>query len=179
MMRKILVLLFLSLLLLSCERQKMAKELKSLMKETISIPEDLQMILPSGVVLDYIKSTKSLMILFFDSLSCSSCQLSQMSRYDDLYRLADSTQSFRVMAIFSPKKSESDNFVQNICNSYFRFPLYWDKSGSFCKMNGFIPEDSRFHSFLIDSTGAILFVGNPMASEGLWNLLIEKIEPNN
>lgn len=56
----------------------------------------------------------------------------------------------------------------------FPYPVYVDFNCSFRKLNTGIPEDVRFHSFLLDKNGHPVFVGNPNANETL-NHLFEKV----
>ena len=74
------------------------------------------------------------------------------------------------MSIFSPSVEEYDEVLKNLIYRDFEYPVYIDFSGSFRQKNDCIPKDCLFHNFLIDSNGHPVFVGNPIASDDLWNL---------
>lgn len=172
MNRKILFLFSLSVLLLftSCDRQRVAKSLRQFYAETIEIPSDLQKI--TGRIQSEVgnRERTPALIIYHDSLSCSSCQISHLADLNDVYALADSLGTFEVMSIFSPSVEEYDEVLKNLIYRDFEYPVYIDFSGSFRQKNDCIPKDCLFHNFLIDSNGHPVFVGNPIASDDLWNL---------
>ncbi len=103
------------------------------------------------------------------------CQISNLADITGLYELADSLDIFEVMTIFTPKKEEYDSVVKNLMVHDFEYPVYIDFTGSFRKINTGIPDDKRFHSFLIDSNGHPIFVGNPVASNELWSIFLNTL----
>lgn len=115
-------------------------------------------------------SVLPVLILYHDSLSCSMCKISHLSDLSCVYALADSLGTFEVMSIFSPREEEYDELMKNLIYRDFEYPVYIDFSGSFRRRNECIPEEDLFHSFLIDRNGHPVFVGNPGASDDLWNL---------
>lgn len=58
----------------------------------------------------------------------------------------------------------------------FPYLVYVDYSGSFAETNMSIPEDNRFHSFLLNKEGRPVFVGNPLASDRMMELFKEALE---
>lgn len=173
MPRKNFFLLLLPLLFATaCKEQKIAECLKSFRAESILIPADLQKV--DGRVQSEVGDAMDgipVLILYHDSLSCSMCQISHLADLSDVYALADSLGTFEVMSIFSPREEEYDELMKNIVYRDFEYPVYVDFSGSFRKKNSCIPEDAIFHNFLIDRDGHPVFVGNPAASDELWDLL--------
>ena len=72
--------------------------------------------------------------------------------------------------IFSPKEEEYDALVKELMIADYPYPIYVDYNGVFRKLNPQIPEDRRFHCFLLDKNGYPVFVGNPVASERMMEL---------
>ena len=78
------------------------------------------------------------------------------------------------MTVFSPRQEEYDEVMKQLILLDFPYPVYIDFSGSFRGGNAeTIPEDRRFHVFLMDVNGHPVFVGNPMSGEDLM-VLFEK-----
>lgn len=113
------------------------------------------------------------LVILFDSLECSSCEINKLFNYVSSYEKIHSIQSCQLMTIFSPRQEEYDEVVKQLMVLNFPYPIYVDMSGSFRKINKCIPDDKRFHSFLLDRDGHPVFIGNPAASEQLWMLFKE------
>lgn len=125
---------------------------------------------------EYINKSQPKLIIYYDSLSCNSCQVSHLFELTALYELADSTEAFNVMTIFSPKAEEYDELMKELMVRNFNHPLFIDVHGSFRKLNQDIPEDTRFHSFLIDEDSHPVFIGNPVENYDLWNLFNKNLK---
>ena len=157
------------LLLSGCAEQKTSKTLRDFMKETIVLPDDLLSIHERNVSAAPDFKATPIQVIYHDSLACSTCQITHLTDNLGLYERAD-TSSFQVVTVFSPRQEEYDEVVRQLMILDFPYPIYVDFSGSFRRRNTGIPEDVRFHSFLIDKDGCPVFVGNPASSEDLWKL---------
>ena len=93
-----------------------------------------------------------------------------------LYELSDSIGTFRIVTIFAPRQEEYDEVIRQLMVLDFPYPVYVDFDGSFRKANPCIPEDKRFHSFLLDKEGHPVFVGDPLASDRMMELFKEALE---
>lgn len=160
----------------SCGHASLAHQLKSFSKETIVIPEELTEV--RGHNVSRISDTRKefTFVTYFDSLSCSRCQIVHLSDFTDLYEVADSVGVLDFLVVFSPRDEEYDEVVKELVLNDFPYPVYVDYGGSFRKANACIPEDSRFHSFLLDRDGHPAFVGNPVASRKLWDLFEKALD---
>lgn len=58
-------------------------------------------------------------------------------------------------------------------------PIYVDTLGVFNRNNRHIPSNPELHTFLLDSNGYVLLVGNPLENEKIeklfWQILEEKL----
>lgn len=45
-----------------------------------------------------------------------------------------------------------------------------DKNNEFIAKNNFIPDNAIYHCFLMDKNDEIVLVGDPVASDAMWNL---------
>lgn len=174
-----LSILFLLLLSASCTNssRKLEKAIVEFCEKTITIPEDMVVVdghrIENGSKVAY---GRPKMIVYYDSLSCNSCQISHLIELSAIYGLADSSGVFDVMTIFSPSVEEYDELMKKLVIRNFEYPLYVDYSGSFRKANRFIPSDIRFHSFLIDGNSRPVLVGNPVQSHELWQIFTKTIQ---
>ncbi len=160
--------------LLSCSEYRISKQLNEFRKVTITIPEDLLMVSGQSMGMLGAASDGLTLILYYDSLSCSTCQISHLSELQHLYDFSDSL-GVSVMSIFSPKPEELETVINEVRIRDFPYPVFIDGTGTFREMNRTIPADSRFHSFLLDSERHPIYVGNPSSSNQLWDLYKEVI----
>lgn len=173
--RVIASLLLLTIISSCVERRKVKDIMLEFVTSDIIIPGDLDCIFnaeTSMSCLDTLKSKK--LIMYYDSLDCSSCRISHLFDIYPLYTMAD-TSDFSVVTIFSPKRSDVENVRFQLMLSNHTIPVYLDKNGSFAQLNRNIPADQRFHSFLINEIGSVLFVGNPISNEQLHSVFLKTL----
>ena len=153
------------LLLSSCsERHKLRRTMSKFVQTEIQIPDDLECVYNREVTIinkDTLKPYK--LIVYYDSLDCSSCRISHIMDLYPLYEMAD-TCEFSVMTIFSPKKEDLEEVKFQLSLANHQEQIYVDTYGTFSILNQCIPSDQRFHTFLVDSNGKPIFVGNPLSS---------------
>ena len=164
-----IICLSLVLSLSGCAEQATRKMLKNFMKETIVLPDDLHSIQDRNMSTESVFKETPVLVIYHDSLACSTCQITHLIDNISLYERAD-TSAFQVVTVFSPRQEEYDEVMRQLMILDFPYPIYVDFNGSFRKRNAGIPDDTRFHSFLIDKEGHPVFVGNPAANDNLLKL---------
>ena len=167
----LILIIFLCICITSCNEKATVKRIMTdFVESEIVIPNDLECIYrrhADKIKLDTLEQLK--LIVYYDSLDCSSCRISHLSDIYPLYEMAD-TSNFSVLTIFSPREedlAEVRNLIQ-ILNPPIH--IYIDSDGSFSKLNESIPSDTRFHTFLIDANNKPVFVGNPLSDSNLKGL---------
>ncbi len=83
------------------------------------------------------------------------------------------------MIVISPKVEERDRIIRQLQLSLDEIPIYLDNGSSFLMLNPFIPKDNRFHCFLTDAKGRVVFVGDPtwgVRTETLFREKLRKIQ---
>ena len=105
MRNKILLFVSLSVLMTSCGEYGVSRHLRDFMDSTISIPNDIQVVSERHVhqvAASIIAGSK--LVILYDSLECSSCQIGHLYDYLWSYEKLDSIQSCQLMTIFSPRQ---------------------------------------------------------------------------
>ena len=175
-LKSLFALIFVCLSFSSCsERQKIKKTMTEFMKTEIRLPTSMTMV--HGEELgrsDLTSLIENKLIIYIDSLSCSSCRIGHLNEMLPLYRLSDSLKTFSVMAIFSPVKRNIPEVELQVQLLNFPYPIYIDNDGEFASNNN-IPADKRFHDFLINKNGKVLFIGNPLASDLLMTVFMNTL----
>lgn len=170
---RLILVLILTVSLVSCDSMRIRKQMKAFMKSEIVLPEDLHRVCGRSMKTASSFGDIPVLVMYHDSLECSSCQINHLFDNISLYEKAD-TSGFSVVTVFSPRQEEYDEVMKQLILLDFPYPVYIDFSGSFRRGNAeTIPEDRRFHVFLMDVNGHPVFVGNPMLGEDLM-VLFEK-----
>lgn len=156
----------------SCnEKAKVKRAMTDFMESEIVIPNEIECIYnrqTDRILLDTLRQLK--LIVYYDSLDCSSCRISHLMDIYPLYEMAD-TSNFSLLTIFSPRKDDLAEVRNQIKIQNPPIPVYIDVDGSFSKLNKSIPSDTRFHTFLIDANNKPVFAGNPLTSSSLTEIL--------
>lgn len=177
--RVITSLLLLTIISSCVERRKVKDIMLEFVSSEITIPDDLECIFNAEASISHLNTLKSnKLIIYYDSLDCSSCRISHLLDLYPLYTMAD-TSDFSVVTIFSPMRSEVENTRFQLMLINHTIPIYLDKNGSFAQLNNCIPIDQRFHSFLINEAGSVLFVGNPISNEQLHSVFLKTLNKTN
>ena len=169
---RILLVSLVLMMLSSCGERNEIRQVLSSFKETeIVLPSDMEVYDEGGfrmAVLDSLNSVK--MIIYYDSTDCSSCRISHLIELEPLYRDVAEDGHYDVVTIFSPRSEELEDVRLQLAVQDFSFPVYVDTYGSFARENVGIPEDERFHTFMIGGDGRPVFVGNPLGSEKMQDI---------
>lgn len=146
------------------------------MKTSVVLPHSIDMIKGRHIeIADFSNLKDNKLILYIDSLSCSSCRIAHFSDLLPLYKLSDSLGTFSVVALFSPIADNLPETELQLQVLNFPYPIYLDTNRDFAKKN-VIPADSRFHDFMIDKAGKVIYVGNPTYSEQLMSVFINALK---
>lgn len=172
MFRKIL---FFGLLVMtaSCSQWRMKRQLEAFGKETILLPQDL-VVVQEGVLTDSIDpgSLRPVkLVLYFSPERCTSCLTGRLEEYERLFELSETT-PYSPMLLFSPGTEERayKTLLTDLRIREMAFPVYIDPKNEFRPLNPRLPEDIRFHVFLLDKHNRVVLVGNPLGSDAMWNL---------
>lgn len=151
----------------------MQEQFKMLQSFPINISDDFQIVTSEkedSLHLD-IAGKSARLIVYVDSLECSSCRVGRMYEYNEIISFRDTIgEQYLPIFIFSSPKHIVEELLYQIKISYFDYPILLDEKGLFPAANPHIPADSRFHTFLLDKTGKVVLVGDPVNNPNLWEL---------
>lgn len=173
MCRKAL-LLCLVIFVASCSQWRIKSEIESFSKESIRLPTDLEIVQDGVVLPDSLKQTMTnpiKLVLFFSADRCTSCVIGRLGDYEKIFSLRAENQ-FSPIIIFSPKEDprEYKTLITDLKIQSLPYPIYIDKHNKFQQENPKLPEDTRYHTFLLDKNNHVVLVGNPLASDAMWSL---------
>ena len=166
------------LLILSCSGNKLVRSVEKFLGQQISLSSDWNAIVRGrdAVLADFTSAPVKL-VIWYDSRSCTSCEVSNMYEWEDITAYANSLAEWlSIIYLFTPK--EVDLYVTSITlkGTKFDYPVFIDQNGTFVKQNPKLPKNRQLHSFLLDKNNRVVMVGNPLHNPTLWALYKSTIQ---
>ncbi len=165
-------------LLASCsgESGSVKQEMASLLSHPIEICQDAMITVRGrdSLVQDYFASDFK-MVVYTDSMGCSSCALQSLYRWEDLIEYAEQFDgALKYYFIFNPPKSE--NIRMALRTSMLDYPMLLDSLGEFERLNPHLPRNKAMHTFLLDEDNNVVLVGNPLNNPEIEKMLKTIVE---
>ena len=162
----------------SCNNRNVRKEVVRMINSEITIPHLYDAIFNGkDTVMHISEDAYFRMIILFDSTFCAYCHFPEMEVWNELILYSTATISkFVPIFIFCPGQGKVSALKLTLKQSHFKWPLFIDENDEFLKRNTVIPQDSRYHTFLLNSENRIVLVGNPVGNDALWALYKKVIE---
>lgn len=178
MLKKIYILILLSLSLASCKESK-KESISLLVKEwigkEITYPDNMTFTLWGKDTVDnFMASTPYTIVTYADSVGCISCKLqlvNWMAYIKELNRLAPDR--VKVHFIFHP--NEARDIIGLLKRDEFNYPVCIDLDDSFNKLNR-LPSVMAFQTVLIDSNNKVVAMGNPVYNPKIKELYMGMIQ---
>lgn len=171
------MLIMIILLFTSCSNEsKIKKDVFKLMSNPISLPSNARITVngKDSLITDYFESRYK-MIIYADSLGCTSCEISNMRLWKPFLAYADTLKGkLNFYFIFSTSKSKPVRYA--LMNNSFCFPVLIDEKGEFEKLNPHLPSSKAMHSFLLDENNNVIMVGNPLRNKDIEKLFYQEIQ---
>ena len=186
--RLIYTFLFVGLLAGSSCSSSLTNDITRLKNIQISLPLDEMEYLKSFVT-SYRESDSISEELWFvvykDQNSCSTCEVSHIGQWNSIIKKANDILPVKFFFIFAPKKEEEHHQIESMYKTgrYIQ-NIYIDCHLAFEKRNPDLNK-AQYHSFLMNKTGNLLYIGDPTESyrneKNLLNVLeyyVKNIIPN-
>lgn len=165
------------MILVSCKSSPTSMMIDSFSKQSIKIPHELEVIAEGKVCKFHSDSLLPYkFVIYYDSKNCFPCRIAHLIENEELHKLSIGSRKFSVINIFSPLIEDVDDTRNTLILSKNKYPVYLDANSNFPKLNPQIPDDRRFHYFLLDSLNYPIFVGNPDATASLNKLFKEALK---
>ena len=162
----------------SKEKTSLKMDIQKLQSQKIHIPFD-SMLYFNGTLPVATESNlhKYKLVVYTDSLSCSSCSLKGLFYWESLIDSLNASMDF--VFIISPKKEEIDKVKETLRLERLDCPVYIDTCSTFIRKNPHIPDNSLMHIFLLNDKDSVVLVGNPQSNPKIKELLLNIIKSNN
>ena len=172
-----LIILLLTIFLSACQ-DKQKEIITLLVKEwqgkQILFPENMVFTRFASDTTNFVIPTSDYKVLVFvDSLGCTSCKL-QLSRWKEFIRYTDSISQKNIPFLFFFQFDDQWEIHSLLIRENFDKPICLDRSDSLNRLNHF-PKDIRFQVFLLDKNNKVVVIGNPVHNPNVKELYLEEI----
>lgn len=149
-------------------RKETEKILKVWMGKIIQFPADIRPTVFCNDTLRQIPETPYKILLYTDSVGCTSCKLSLV-----VWKLfikeveASMPDKLSFLFYFHPKSQDELRFIFK--HDRFDYPVFIDKKNEIGKLNKF-SNKIEYQCFLLDKDNRVVLVGNPTLNSQIWHL---------
>lgn len=166
-------LLALALIVVSaCENARLRAVYDAFCQENITIPQDLLLVQDGELLDSYTIPEVPRLVYYLDSNQCSVCNITKLQKLH-----VDPSEPLYVASIVQLPQKDREYVKMTIeyAGLDVDASVFLDENDSFIKNNPFLPDDRRFHTFLLDPDGNIRLVGDPTAGDKLEKMFQETI----
>lgn len=110
---------------------------------------------------------------YVDSVGCTSCKL-DLLLWDDLIHEMDTLARGKVSVLFYMHPNNFYELRNILTRDNFLYPVCIDSDDRMNKLNHF-PADSKYQTFLLDSSNRVVGIGDPVRYPAIKTLYLKKI----
>lgn len=175
-MKKVLPLVLL-FCLLSCKKdgkRELSEQINHWMGRQIEYPNDMVFVkfAKDTVAFPFEKSDYKVLV-YVDSTGCTSCKL-QLQKWKNLMAQTDSLIDKQVSYLFVFQTKDPKELHNLLIKDDLNYPIVVDSTDSFNRINN-LPENSIFHTMLLDKENKVLVIGNPIHNPSVKDLYLQRL----
>lgn len=113
-------------------------------------------------------------VSYYDSAGCTGCRM-RLQLWEEFMRKVDSVRGNRSVDLVLVAALADADELRFLSRRYgFAHILLHDSTDTFNRLNQF-PEDSRLQTFLLNRSGKVMVIGNPLDGKGIENLYLSNM----
>lgn len=116
------------------------------------------------------------LISFVDSSLCSECNIKKLAIWNDIIELEQQYEGFNVVFILGVKEGMTSYISTQLHLSGISHPIYLDETQSVLTKNPHIPQESMYHTFLLDEKNNVVMVGSPVEGENIEKIMLKVLD---
>ena len=150
-----------SILCSYCDNLMIRRNIEIMRSNQVLFPESLCCIYGANDEHPSLQDSICKLVIYVDSLECTSCRLSHLYEYNSLSKAATSQGKFMLALIITPSREDCSSIQKEIKHRAYPFDVYVDELGTFMQLNSFIPSSIKYHAFLVNQSNYPIMIGDP------------------
>jgi hypothetical protein len=140
----------------------------------ISCKQELKVVFPDDITKADVHavSNKHIIIIYLDSRACTACSLNNLKPWILSKKKLD---KYGVGILLVIRHTDEQNVTETLHSLDIKFPVIFDKKGTFKKLNDKIFQIANDGVFAIDQNDNVIFTGSMLANEKKWNSYVKLI----
>ena len=164
------ILICLCLMCGGCKTFNIQRQIGQFIGSNIEFPVEMELFPNDNGFIDSIPK----LVIYTDSEMCTLCNIKKISI--DVDSLKGFNLPIEIIPIIAPQVDSIVNLHMILKYYMNRNPVFLDEECKFRKVNSLLPVSNRFHTFLLDKNNKVVLVGNPLASDAMWNLFRKTLD---
>ena len=169
--------LFILMFLLSCkesDKEKITRLMLEWQGKEVQFPSKMIFTKLGSDTVDYqIPQTEYKILVYVDSVGCTSCKL-QLGKWKEFITTLDSITGGSVPVLFFFQSDDLREIKYLLKKDGFEFPVSIDLNGELNNLNQF-SKNPHFQTFLLDKESRVMVIGNPVHNLKVRDLYINTI----
>ena len=154
------------------------EDIKDIMEHNLSIPKNEMVCYSWSSQLDSVRTPKNLSLIFYITKEqCQSCYFSELIKYERNNYEQLKKKGVRILYIIATDSLNIKSLENELINARIKGMVYLDTCNVFLESNPHIPKNELYYTFVTNSEGKILMVGNPIQNERM-EKLFQKVIAN-
>ena len=174
---KIVCYCIVSIFLSSCKNDEIEKQMEMLYGSTISFPSEGMIKKDCSLYHEEVSDSCTKLVKYVEVFDCSDCQINQLSLFNnDTFNSGLSKRISIVYIVATPTGMNTYELYSKLCEKRIRGTVYLDTCNAFLQANPHVPENTLFHTFVLDEKDKVVLIGDPFKNKKMERLLLKVIE---
>lgn len=162
----------LSFIFISCINDSIERDMKTFYESKISLPFDRMIKKDCSLYHDSVLDCYTKLVKYVEVFDCSDCQINHLSSFDNDTYNSSLSKSISILYIVNiPHEVDSLKLYSKLCEKRIRGTVYIDTCNAFLQANPHIPDNSLFHTFVLNEKDSVVLIGDPFKNEKMGKLL--------
>ena len=160
-----------SIAFISCKNDSVERDMETFYESKISLPFDRMIKKDCSLYHDSVLDRYTKLVKYVEVFDCSDCQINHLSSFDnDTYNSGVSKNISILYIVNIPHEVDSLKLYSKLCEKRIRGTVYLDTCNAFLQANPHIPDNSLFHTFVLNEKDSVVLIGDPFKNEKMGKL---------
>lgn len=166
-----------SVFLSGCKNDSIDRQMEMFHGSTVSFPSEGMIKKDCCLYNEEVSDSCTKLVKYVEVFDCSDCQINQLSLFNnDTFNSGLSKRISIVYIVATPTGMNTYELYSKLCEKRIRGTVYLDTCNAFLQANPHVPENTLFHTFVLDEKDKVVLIGDPFKNKKMERLLLKVIE---